>query len=337
MQKEIIEDAIKKFEATTGFKMVYKADVRDSHVDGLLCLTFDNQEICYELEFKQTINKAIIGQIVQANIKVQKNIIIVTRNVSSPLAERLKSLGIFFLDTAGNVFIKDQSLFIFSKGNKLLPDQRPESPSRAFNTKGLQVIFSLLNNQGSENLSYRKIADLSTVALGTVQWVMEDLKKLGYLIDMGKQGRKIIKKEDLLSRWTIAYSEQLKPKLLIGRYKADVKSWWVDTEILEYGALWGGEVAGSTLTQNLKPEIVTIYTKELSGKLILEGKLKKDSNGDVEIVRKFWRDELRNSENKDLVPPILVYADLITSTDKRNIEIANAIYEEEIAGLVREN
>ncbi len=337
MQKEIIEDAIKKFEAITGFKMTYKGDVRAPHVDGLLCLTIDNQEICYELEFKQTINKAIIGQIAQANLKSQKNIILVTRNISSPLADRLKGLGIFFLDTAGNAYLKDQSLFIFSKGNKLSTDQRLESPSRAFNTKGLQVIFTLLNNQGSENLSYRKIADKSIVALGTVQWVMEDLKKLGYLIDMGKQGRKIINKEDLLSRWTIAYSERLKPKLLIGRYKAFAKNWWVDTEILKHEALWGGEVAGSMLTQNLKPEIITIYTKELSGKLILEGKLKKDPNGDVEIVRKFWRDELRNSENKDLVPPILVYADLITSTDKRNIEIANTIYETEIAGLVREN
>lgn len=337
MEKEIIEDAIKKFEATTGFKMTYKADFGASHADGLLCLVTDNQEICYELVFKQTINRAIIGQIAQANIGAQKNIIIVTRNVSSPLAERLKTLGIFFLDTAGNAFIKDQSLFIFSKGNKLATVQRPESPSRAFNTKGLQVIFALLNNQGSESLSYRKIADLSTVALGTVQWVMEDLKKLGYLIDMGKQGRKLVNKEDLLSRWTIAYSEQLKPKLLIGRYKAGSKRWWVNTEILEYEALWGGEVAGSMLTQNLKPEIVTIYTKELSGKLILEGKLKKDPNGDVEIARKFWRDELRNFENKDLVPPILVYADLITSTDRRNIETANTIYEKEIAGLVREN
>lgn len=335
MEKEIVEDAIKKFEATTGFKMTYKADVRDLHADGWLCLAIDNQEICYKLDFKQTINRAIIGQIAQANLKAQRNTIVVTRNVSSPLAEQLKSLGIFFLDTAGNAFIKDQSLFIFSKGNKLSIDQRPESPSRAFNTKGLQVIFTLLNSQGSENLSYRKIADISNVALGTVQWVMEDLKKLGYLIDMGKQGRKLVKKEDLLSRWTIAYSEKLKPKLLMGRYKANTKSWWVDTEILEYDALWGGEVAGSTLSQNLKPEIITIYTEELSGKLILEGKLKKDPNGNVEIVRKFWRDELRNSENKDLVPPILVYADLITSTDERNIEIANAIYEKEIAGLVR--
>ncbi len=337
MEKEIIEDAIKKFEATTGLKMTYKDDVRGPHGDGLLCLTIDNQEICYELEFKQTINKALIGQIAQANIKADKNIIIVTRNVSSPLAERLKSLGIFFLDAAGNAFIKGRFFFIYSKGNKLSANQRPETSSRAFNTKGLQVIFTLLNNKGSENLSYRKIADISNVALGTVQWVMEDLKKLGYLIDMGKQGRKIVKKEDLLSRWTIAYSEKLKPKLLVGRYKANAKSWWVDTEIIKYEALWGGEVAGSMLTKNLKPEIVTIYTEELSGKLILEGKLKKDPNGDVEIVRMFWRDELSDSESEELVPPILVYADLITSADKRNIEIANVIYETEIAGLVRED
>jgi len=43
------------------------------------------------------------------------------------------------------------------------------------------------------------------------------------------------------------------------------------------------------------------------------------------------------SIDKDTVHPILVYADLIASGDKRNIEIANMIYEKEITGLIRED
>ena len=41
--------------------------------------------------------------------------------------------------------------------------------------------------------------------------------------------------------------------------------------------------------------------------------------------------------DENIVHPILVYADLIASGDKRNIEIANMIYEREIIGLIRED
>ena len=337
MEKDIVEDAIKRFSAATGLKIRYEASQEHpSEGDGLLFITGDKKEYCFQVEVKQTINKAIIGQTAQQILKIQNKVILITPYVSPQLADHLKNLGIYFLDTAGNAFIKSQSLYIFSKGNKLSEEQRPDTLSRAFKAKGLQVLFALMRINKLENRPLREIAELSNVALGTVQWVMKDLKKLGYLIDMGKRGKRLIKKEDLLSRWTIAYSEQLRPKQLIGRFTADNRNWWVDTKISQYGALWGGEVAGDILTKNLKPEIITIYTNEQPGKLILRGKLKKDPNGDVEILGTFWRDELTNND-ENIVHPILVYADLIANGDKRNIEIANMIYEREITGLIRED
>jgi hypothetical protein len=337
MEKDIVEDAIKRFSESTGLKIRYEASQEHpSEADGFLFITGDEKEYCFQVEVKQTINKTIAGQIALQILLRQDTVLTITRYVSPQLAGHLKNLDIYFLDTAGNAYIKSQSLYIFSKGNKLSEDQRPDNLSRAFKAKGLQVLFALMRINNLENRPLREIAELSNVALGTVQWVMKDLKKLGYLIDMGKRGKRLIKKEDLLSRWTITYSEQLRPKQLIGRFTADNRNWWVDTKISQYGALWGGEVAGDILTQNLKPEIITIYTNEQPGTLILKGKLKKDLNGEVEILRTFWSGEL-TSIDKDTVHPILVYADLIASGDKRNIEIANMIYEKEITGLIRED
>ena len=55
-----------------------------------------------------------------------------------------------------------------------------------------------------------------------VNWVMRELKELGFLLEKGEgRGREIrlINKERLLERWITAYVEQLRPKLVLGRYQ----------------------------------------------------------------------------------------------------------------------
>jgi len=337
MEKEIIKEAIAKFEECTGFSAKYKENkLHTVEGDGLLCLGVDENEYCFNIEVKRTINKTIIGQTAQQILKNRNEVILITRYVSPQLADNLKDLKIPFLDTAGNAYINCKPLFIFAKGNKLSELDRPEAQNRAFKLKGLQVTFALLCNKGLEHRSLREIAELTNVALGTVQWVMKDLKKLGYLIERKKSGRKLINKEEILRRWIVAYSEQLRPKQLNNRFKAMKKDWWIDVEIDQYEALWGSEVAAAKLTQKLKPETITIYMSEPPGALVLMGRLKKDPQGNVEILNKFWNADL-NDLRKDLVHPILIYADLIASGDERNIEIANIIYEKEIVRFIREN
>ena len=102
--------------------------------------------------------------------------------------------------------------------------------------------------------------------------------------------------------------------------------------IKPYGACWGGEVAGTRLTQYLKPENVTIYAHTPPGKLILEHKLKKTGNGSIEILKPFWK-TAPHDKNRETVPPLLVYADLMATGDMRNIETAGLIYEKHLAQL----
>ena len=87
---------------------------------------------------------------------------------------------------------------------------------RAFKQTGIRLLYVLLCNPGLENRTYRKIATDTDVALGMVNWVMRELKQLGFLLEVGKgRGREIrlINKERLLERWITAYAEQLRPKL----------------------------------------------------------------------------------------------------------------------------
>ncbi len=332
MKNDLIEDTIKIFEKNTGLEAKLH-----STTGTYLYLKGNKFEHKFAIEIKKSISKAAIILIAHELSNRKQETVIFTPYVSPPLADNLKRLGIQFMDTAGNAYIQTPYFLIFLKGNKQIEQSRPETINRAFKAKGLQVIFALLCCRKLENESLRTIADSSDVALGTVQWTLKDLEKLGYLVHLRNKARKVIKKKELLNRWILAYAEQLRPKLLLGRFNADKKDWWKTAKIEQHGGLWGGEVAAERITRNLKPENATVYLHQPPGKLVLANKLKKDTNGNVEILNAFWKNDLNTKLNfKGLVHPILVYADLMASGDDRNLEIANQIYEEALIEFIRE-
>jgi hypothetical protein len=174
------------------------------------------------------------------------------------------------------------------------------------------------------------------VALGTVDWIMKELKELGFLLDMGKRGLRLLQKEKLLQRWVTAYPEQLRPKLTLGRFRGE-HEWWRQTKLDPLKVQWGGEVAAEKLTQYLQPQIITIYTMpQQLNQLLAENRLRKDETGDVEILRRFWKPP-EMWQYEDLVHPILIYADLLATGNERNIETAKIIYDKHILELIRED
>lgn len=262
--------------------------------------------------------------------KTHEQKLIVADYVPPIMAERLKTQDIWFLDAIGNTYINHKPLFIFIKGNK--PVETPTiRTSRAFHLSGLKVIYALLCNPELINAPYRDIAQTAQVALGTVGWVITDLTQLGHIVDMGNRGRRLKGKRKLLERWIITYPEKLRPKLETGRYKAIYPDWWQRADLHNLQAYWGGEVAADRLTHYLKPENITIYVMEKwAGKLKITHQLRKDPNGDIEILNAFW--DVENESNRtEIVNPILIYADLMASGDPRNIETAQIIYEQELA------
>jgi hypothetical protein len=252
------------------------------------------------------------------------------------MAEQLRQDGIEFIDTAGNAFINQPPLYIYIKGNRPPEIAQQARLKRAFKPAGLRMIYAFLCNPGFENKTYREIAATTDVALGTVDWIIKELKELGFLLDMGKRGQRLIQKENLLQRWVAAYPEQLRPKLILGRFRGEY-GWWQQKRLDPFKAQWGGEVAAAKLTKYLKPEMITIYTTAHQlNQLLIENRLKKDPNGDVEILEKFWK-LTEMWQHEDLVHPILIYADLLATGNQRTIETAKMIYEQHIIRLIREN
>lgn len=265
--------------------------------------------------------------------------LVVRQQVTGAVADKLRQGGVQFIDTAGNGYINRPPLYLFIKGNKAQnPVELPVTP-RAFKQTGLKVLFALLCTQGLENETYRTIAAKTGVALGMVDWVMKDLQVLGVLFETGS-GRnrqlRLLQKEQLLERWVTAYAEQLRPKLVLGRYQG-AEGWWQQAVLNPDEALWGGEVAAAKLTDYLKPQMITIYVdRDNPTAVLLTNRLKKDPQGEVELVARFWQPEAI-APRGDMVHPLLVYADLMATGNQRNIETARMIYDQHLVQLLRED
>lgn len=52
-----------------------------------------------------------------------------------------------------------------------------------------------------------------------------------------------------------------------------------------------------------------------------------DNNGNITVFEIFWR---FGQENENVVPPIIAYADLLETNDRRCIETAQKIYEQHL-------
>ena len=339
LEYAVLQNAVDACARETGIKIdIMLGKKAGQKADAVLAIYQHGKIITLEAEVRNRITTAdTLLPLVRARNEPEK-FILVTPQVTARMADRLKAAGIQFMDEAGNVFLNQPPLYLFVKGTKNPEVTRPPAVGRAFKQTGLQLLFHLICNQGLLNKPFRTIAAQAGVAFGVVNWTIRELKELGFLEETGtrrnRQAR-LIRKETLLERWVTGYAEQLRPKLLHGIYQGPT-GWWHNVVLDPETALWGGEVAAAKLTKHLKPQDVTLYVdKQKPNTILVAHRLRKDPLGDVTLLYRFWNLDVI-PPNQDVVPPLLVYADLMATGEQRNLETARMIYEKYIVQLIRE-
>lgn len=343
MEKTILDCALQAFRENVALPAEIEIAGRQpdpkENADYLLDIDIQGQRLRFAADVKANVTEAVKLLVQVHKMETRHPHLIIARYINERMADRLKQAGIQFIDAAGNAYVNQPPLYIFIKGNRMPDIARPPLVGRAFKPTGLQVLYAFLCNPNLENKPYREIAAAANVALGTVGWLMRELKELGYLIDMGEKGLKLTRKEELLQRWVTEYPEKLRPKLLLGRFKAiqDQLDQLQKINLNPDNAQWGGEIAAAKFTKYLKPQIITIYTDpRYLNEFLAENRLRKDPEGNVEILQKFWG-PFKEGRLEGTVHPVLVYADLLATGNQRNIETAKMIYEQYIVRLIREN
>ncbi|HKZ54508.1 MAG TPA: type IV toxin-antitoxin system AbiEi family antitoxin [Anaerolineales bacterium] len=294
-------------------------------VDARVRIRHGGREEVFTVEIKRGLRRETLGGLLLQLERLGQNALLVADYITPPLAEELKARGVQFMDTAGNAYIDRPPLLIWIKGERPLTRVGgPLETGRAFTPSGLQVLFALLCHPDTVDRPYREIARWAGVAHGTVGWVMAEMPKMGYVAMVGGK-RRLLNPERLLQQWVAAYARTLRPKLLLGRYRAERLDWWETMEPLHYGFVLGGEAAAARLTKILRPGTLTFYGPKLEPRLLLAQRLRPDPAGNVEFLRRFWTFE---DKVPGMAPAVLVYADLVTIGDARTLEAAKQLQED---------
>ncbi len=324
-ENQIAQLALERLTERTGLTGRWKPLAHE--IDGRLDLHFDNGEERFYTEVKKELRHHQVNQLLDM-AKENKPFVVIAEKIFPALKEIFRKHKVGYLDTAGNIFINTPDHYVWIDGHKNI-EEKKQPGNRAFTKTGLKTVFYLLWKEDAINLPYRTLAEATGVALGNIKNVMEGLKETGFILPLNNKKVALQNKKELLERWITGYREILKPALFIGAYKFWNKEKVRDWETLHINmgeSLWGGEPAGALLTGYLQPEKLTLYTNEYR-------KLMKDwilipqddmEEGDIFFFNQFWKNDQPGQEN--IVPPLLVYADLMITDDPRCIETENIVY-----------
>ncbi len=256
--------------------------------------------------------------------------------VNPRLAHQLKDAGINFVDTVGNLFLRGEpGLYLYVEGKKP-PVTQKKQVTRLSQPSGLTMLFGLLLEPESVNHPYRHLAEKNGVALGTVGWVMRDLREQGFLERTGKDRVRLARRKDLFDRWVQGYSSRLRPKIFLGEFRsatADLNQ--VVKALDEYAgkqkiswALTGG-FAADELVHHYRGPSLTLFLEAWKQSLQKELRWLPSEGGPITALRAFSPRvfAVRPTDTSyPVVHSLLVYTELLYGGTDRELETARLIY-----------
>jgi hypothetical protein len=333
-QERILDTAVVALGRTTGINArVHPVTIgRHRATDAIIEVETDRHKHRFGAEVKTVDRFATPAMLKAQGQALHDPPLLVAPYITREVAEHCRQLRLPFIDTAGNAYLEAAGLLVYVVG-QARPVEPRQGNFRALNPAGLKLTFALLCRPRLLDDNYRNIATAAGVALGTVGADMKDLEARGFFnLETHPHLRKLLDPKRMLEEWVTHYPITLRPKLNLGRFRADPER-LQHTALAPLNAYWGAEPAAEKLTRYLKPAHFTIYTDEPIAKLVAAGRMRAEAAGNVEILEKFWNfpaAHAAKNDAPDVVPPILAYADLLATNDGRNAEAARMIYEQRI-------
>lgn len=263
------------------------------------------------------------------HLESSEKVLLLGCRITERSAAMLRHMGINYLDTAGNTFIRFNGVHIDIRGRRSQNVRAAGSTKQTrgglnlFSTKRSQVIFVLLSWPELLNRSIREIARIAGVALGSTQETLELLTRFGFLENNRRQLVKS-KRSLLIDQWAAAF-----PTGLGAEGKAlHLSGNWRNLYALDSPVYISGDAAVPEL---LKPETAVFYAEEISSELIRANRWRRDDSRPNILLRKqFWEDPYTEAETGlRSAPWLLIYADLLASNDSRQREAAKQLREQQ--------
>jgi len=241
--------------------------------------------------------------------------------ISPKSAAVFRAEGIYFLDQAGNAYIRSSGLLLDIRGRTpvVSSERNVGGQVNMFSTKRAQVIFALLSWPLLERQPVRRLAEAAEVSVGSAQETLHLLRDAGYLI--GDRGHALHKRQELLDRWVAAYRFGVGSSSRARAFAGDVH---------RFTPAPGEYVSGEAALDSVNHETLTLYVDRWQPRLAQTNRWRTDREPNIFVRPKFWRDPRAQStpETPTTAPPLLVYADLLAADESRQREGANELRRE---------
>ena len=302
-----------------------------AETDGAIEIQPGKHKARFLVELKNEIRDVHVARLIEKMRPVEQWLL-VCQYIPGPVKETLKNQGLNYLEAAGNCYINTAPFYFFIN-DQAVTEFRGTKNGKLWKPAGLKFLFAVLQDPDLINAPYRELAQAAGIALGNIGDFLDELQNEGFAKKGNHDGAPLLfleNKTQLLNQWVELYNVVLKPKIKKGRFRfmddPGAKQW---KKIKLEQAAWGGEPAGNLLTKFLEPEQFTLYTNGPNQPIMKALRLLPDPTGNIELFDMFW--PAGQNANRDTVPPMLAYADLVTSTESRNRETAQRIKQQYLA------
>ena len=264
--------------------------------------------------------------------------LLVCEQMTPELSNYCKAIGQQFIDTAGNAYLADGKDFLVLVAGRKARKEATSARKGSMTPAATRLAFAFLSDAALLNAPYRALASALNMSIGAVSKGLEALAARGF-VGIGTHGKRVLlARGRLVEEWTAGYLARIRPKCQTLQFSADNFTAFESYPVPSWpSAAWGGEMAADLITRHLKPAHFTIYM-DLAGKnglqqMIKACRMRADASGNIEIVQPFWNMAQVGTDGKTVPLPV-IYADLVSTLDPRNLTVAADICERILADAI---
>jgi hypothetical protein len=301
----------------------------DERSDGLLEVTSSGGRYRLVVQHKraglnQSLSNSIIGW---AESEKTTDRIVLARYVPAAIGEQLIDAGISFADEQGNIHLRLGSEYNWTVFGKKEPRRLPEAIRTTPAT--LQLLFLFATNPEAASWTVRDLASATGISKSKAAQLRNQFLTEGLLT--ARSGFQLT--PEVTDRMISGYSQILRPKLVIGRYRSPDDSAerflqrlvsTAKSESLRY-ALTGGPAAAA-MQHFYQGSDIPVFMSQPGNAGQRALRLLPDRTGPVLLLEPFgdliyWQE----FDGMMVAPPWLVYAELLVSGDPRAREAAEEL------------
>jgi hypothetical protein len=286
--------------------------------------------------FDRSSLNAFVSQAKHLTETYHKPLLLFTRYVPGPSAERLISAGINFVDQVGNMHLALGEHYVRTVIGK--KEHIASKENTAATPAKVRLLFTFAAYPDAGNWTVRQLANAAGLSKSSVAKIKQQLLEQGLLREV-RGTAQIASPEKLEDELLRGYGSVLRPKLFINRFRA-VES--VPEKLIENiievaqnlplrWSLTGGSAAYELQHFYRGPEI-PIFVESFSEQFSRAMRILPDVNGPLVLLRplgalSYWKE----IGHTTLAHPWLIFSELMYSADPRAHEAAQEIKREFLA------